>query len=149
MVYPRRLLPGESLGLFSFLPPPHRPLVRKSTPRRCPINSTLKRWFCISTRLALSAIRSKVMFRSRSSFMGSRLLFTDSLIDWLFSVAFLDFNKIPYKIVEVNPLFKKEIKWSDYKKVPILTVDGEQLVDSSGLCPSCILLSRPHTCLLC
>jgi hypothetical protein len=34
--------------------------------------------------------------------------------------------------VEVNPLSKKEIKWSDYKKVPILTVDGEQLVDSSG-----------------
>jgi hypothetical protein len=34
--------------------------------------------------------------------------------------------------VEVNPLSKKEIKWSDYKKVPILVVDGEQMVDSSG-----------------
>lgn len=30
---------------------------------------------------------------------------------------------------------KKEIKWSDYKKVPILTVDGEQMVDSSGSKP--------------
>lgn len=47
--------------------------------------------------------------------------------------AFLDFHDIPYKIVEVNPLNKKEIKWSDYKKVPILVVDGEQLVDSSGI----------------
>jgi microsomal prostaglandin-E synthase 2 len=35
--------------------------------------------------------------------------------------------------VEVNPLSKKEIKWSEYKKVPILTVDGEQLVDSSDI----------------
>ncbi|KAG2316282.1 hypothetical protein Bca52824_019404 [Brassica carinata] len=56
--------------------------------------------------------------------------------------AFLDFNKIPYKIVEVNPLFKKEIKWSDYKKVPILTVDGEQLVDSSVIIDS--LFQRMH-----
>lgn len=49
-----------------------------------------------------------------------------------FSPAFLDYHDIPYEVVEVNPLSKKEIKWSDYKKVPILTVDGEQLVDSSG-----------------
>ncbi|WCJ35070.1 Prostaglandin E synthase 2 [Euphorbia peplus] len=47
--------------------------------------------------------------------------------------AFLDYNKIPYKIVEVNPMNKKEIKWSDYKKVPVLTVDGEQMVDSSDI----------------
>ncbi|KAJ4963309.1 hypothetical protein NE237_023248 [Protea cynaroides] len=47
--------------------------------------------------------------------------------------AFLDYYDIPYKVVEVNPISKKEIKWSDYKKVPILTVDGEQLVDSSDI----------------
>ncbi|GAV56714.1 GST_C domain-containing protein/GST_N_3 domain-containing protein [Cephalotus follicularis] len=47
--------------------------------------------------------------------------------------AFLDYNKIPYQVVEVNPISKKEIKWSDYKKVPILTVDGEQMVDSSDI----------------
>lgn len=47
--------------------------------------------------------------------------------------AFLDYHDIPYKIIEVNPLSKKEIKWSDYKKVPILVVDGEQLVDSSDI----------------
>ncbi|KAM6592421.1 hypothetical protein CsatA_000124 [Cannabis sativa] len=45
--------------------------------------------------------------------------------------AFLDYYDIPYKVVEVNPISKKEIKWSDYKKVPILMVDGEALVDSS------------------
>ncbi|CAL5362670.1 prostaglandin E synthase 2-like isoform X1 [Camellia sinensis] len=47
--------------------------------------------------------------------------------------AFLDYYDLPYKVVEVNPLSKKEIKWSDYKKVPILMVDGEQLVDSSDI----------------
>ncbi|KAM7266789.1 hypothetical protein ACFE04_008955 [Oxalis oulophora] len=47
--------------------------------------------------------------------------------------AFLDYNKIPYKVVEVNPISKKEIKWSEYKKVPILTVDGEQMVNSSDI----------------
>ncbi|XP_020524399.1 prostaglandin E synthase 2 isoform X5 [Amborella trichopoda] len=46
--------------------------------------------------------------------------------------AFLDYHDIAYKVVEVNPLSKKQIKWSDYKKVPILTVDGEPLVGSSG-----------------
>ena len=46
--------------------------------------------------------------------------------------ALLDYHDIPYKVVEVNPLSKKEIKWSEYKKVPILMVDGEQLNDSSG-----------------
>ena len=55
-----------------------------------------------------------------------------NLFSIAFISAFLDYHDIPYKVVEVNPLSKKEIKWSDYKKVPILTVDGEQLVDSSG-----------------
>ncbi|KAK1404119.1 Prostaglandin E synthase 2 [Heracleum sosnowskyi] len=45
--------------------------------------------------------------------------------------AFLDYYDVPYQIVEVNPLSRKEIKWSDYKKVPILMVDGEQMNDSS------------------
>uniref|UniRef100_A0A2N9FR74 Prostaglandin E synthase 2 n=1 Tax=Fagus sylvatica TaxID=28930 RepID=A0A2N9FR74_FAGSY len=47
--------------------------------------------------------------------------------------AFLDYYKIPYEAVEVNPINKKEIKWSDYKKVPILKVDDEQMVDSSDI----------------
>jgi len=79
-----------------------------------------------------------------------------SLLVWylgecLWFVAFLDYNKIPYKVVEVNPISKKEIKWSDYKKVPILTVDGEQMVDSSGLSHvlflTCIFLFRSKMCI--
>ncbi|CAJ2642924.1 unnamed protein product [Trifolium pratense] len=56
--------------------------------------------------------------------------------------AFLDYHGIEYKVVEVNPMNKKEIKWSDYKKVPIVTVDGEQLVDSSDIIDK--LIKRIH-----
>eukprot|EP00793_Prasinoderma_coloniale_P005468 PRCOL_00004876-RA len=48
--------------------------------------------------------------------------------------AYLDGRGIPYRTVEVNPLFKKEIKFSpDYRKVPIVMVNGEQLNDSSHI----------------
>ncbi|KAI3930782.1 hypothetical protein MKX01_037228 [Papaver californicum] len=47
--------------------------------------------------------------------------------------AFLDYYDVPYKVVEVNPISKKEIKWSEYKKVPILVVDGQQMVDWSEI----------------
>ncbi|XP_019156760.1 PREDICTED: prostaglandin E synthase 2-like [Ipomoea nil] len=59
--------------------------------------------------------------------------------------AFLDYCDIPYKIVEVNPISKNEIKWSDYKKVPILMVDGEQLVDSSDIIDKLSQKVRPVT----
>ncbi|XP_049389885.1 uncharacterized protein LOC125854394 [Solanum stenotomum] len=47
--------------------------------------------------------------------------------------AFLDYYDLPYKIIEVNPISKKELKWSDYKKVPVVLVDGEQMVNSSDI----------------
>jgi len=37
--------------------------------------------------------------------------------------AFLDYYKIPYRVVEVNPLTKTELKWSEYKKVPVVLLD--------------------------
>lgn len=51
--------------------------------------------------------------------------------------AFLDYHGLPYEIVEVNPVMRKELKWSVYRKVPILMVDGEvQLNDSSVIISS-------------
>uniref|UniRef100_A0A3Q1I029 Prostaglandin E synthase 2 n=2 Tax=Anabas testudineus TaxID=64144 RepID=A0A3Q1I029_ANATE len=51
--------------------------------------------------------------------------------------AFLDYHGLPYEIVEVNPVMRKEIKWSTYRKVPILMVDDEvQLNDSSVIISS-------------
>jgi len=46
--------------------------------------------------------------------------------------AFLDYYGYDYEIVEVNPLFKKETKFSpNYRKVPILLIDDAQVNDSS------------------
>lgn len=47
--------------------------------------------------------------------------------------AYLDYHKIPYKIIEVNPVFKREMKHSNYKKVPFLIVNGIQVNDSSNI----------------
>lgn len=41
--------------------------------------------------------------------------------------AFLDYHGLPYEIVEVNPVMRQEIKWSTYRKVPILMVDSEMV----------------------
>ncbi|XP_074279103.1 uncharacterized protein LOC141604585 [Silene latifolia] len=57
--------------------------------------------------------------------------------------AFLDYFNIPYKVVEVHPFSKKEIKWSEYKKVPILTVEGQPLVNSSDIIST--LFKRMHS----
>ncbi|XP_017952053.1 prostaglandin E synthase 2 isoform X2 [Xenopus tropicalis] len=48
--------------------------------------------------------------------------------------AFLDFYQLPHEIVEVNPVMRREIKFSSYRKVPILIADSSsslQLNDSS------------------
>ncbi|CAB0005553.1 unnamed protein product [Nesidiocoris tenuis] len=49
--------------------------------------------------------------------------------------AFLDYNGLSYNVIEVNPIRKTELKWSDYRKVPILLVKVDegylQLNDSS------------------
>ena len=41
--------------------------------------------------------------------------------------AFLDYYQVPYSVVEVNPLFRREIKFSEYRKVPILRGGGVQV----------------------
>lgn len=49
--------------------------------------------------------------------------------------AFLDFHSLPYQVVEVNPVRRTEIKFSSYRKVPILVAQEgdslQQLNDSS------------------
>eukprot|EP00049_Salpingoeca_infusionum_P018077 m.355667 g.355667 ORF g.355667 m.355667 type:complete len:326 (-) comp17302_c0_seq1:418-1395(-) len=47
--------------------------------------------------------------------------------------TYLDYYKVPYKKVEVEPLRKPEIKFSSYKKVPILVVNGTQFNDSTEI----------------
>ncbi len=43
--------------------------------------------------------------------------------------AFLDYYGIEYEKVEVNPLLRKEIKFSGYRKVPIAMVGDVQVND--------------------
>ncbi|CAF3531572.1 unnamed protein product [Rotaria sp. Silwood1] len=52
--------------------------------------------------------------------------------------AYLNYNRIPYDIVEVNSVMRSETKWSIYKKVPIVVVENEyiQLNDSSMIISS-------------
>lgn len=39
--------------------------------------------------------------------------------------AVLDFYKIPYQVVEVSPLTKRQLKWGDHRKVPVLALGGK------------------------
>ena len=40
--------------------------------------------------------------------------------------AVLDYYGFSYDLVEVNSVTKKQLKWSKYKKVPIVVVDGAE-----------------------
>ncbi|CAH1165678.1 unnamed protein product [Phyllotreta striolata] len=40
--------------------------------------------------------------------------------------AFLDYYGISYNVIEVDPVLRQAIKWSPYKKVPILVAKSEQ-----------------------
>lgn len=57
--------------------------------------------------------------------------------------ALLAYTETPYKIVEVNPLTKAEIKFStDYKKVPIMDMDSELVKGSKEINQA--LLRHPY-----
>ncbi|XP_015186557.1 PREDICTED: prostaglandin E synthase 2 isoform X2 [Polistes dominula] len=50
--------------------------------------------------------------------------------------TFLDYYGISYDVVEVDPVLRKEISWSSYRKVPILLVqtkDGYQPLNDSSM----------------
>jgi microsomal prostaglandin-E synthase 2 len=42
-------------------------------------------------------------------------------------------TQLPYHTVEVNPLTKGELSWSTYRKVPVVKLDNEVVVDSSAI----------------
>jgi microsomal prostaglandin-E synthase 2 len=47
--------------------------------------------------------------------------------------AYLDWRRIPYTVVEVDPLFKSALAFSAYKKVPLAVIDGAAVGDSSAI----------------
>ncbi len=42
-------------------------------------------------------------------------------------------GQLPYRTVEVSPLTKKQLKWSEYRKVPVALLDGEIVTDSTAI----------------
>jgi hypothetical protein len=58
--------------------------------------------------------------------------------------AYLDFKKIKYMTVEVNPMSKDELDFTDYKKVPVATIDGKEVCLACHRCCCCV----PLLCLL-
>lgn len=38
--------------------------------------------------------------------------------------AVLDFYNVPYRVVEVSPLTKRQLKWGQHRKVPVLALGG-------------------------
>ncbi|XP_049784550.1 prostaglandin E synthase 2 isoform X1 [Schistocerca cancellata] len=56
--------------------------------------------------------------------------------------AFLDYHGFSYDVVEVDPVLRQEIKWSHYKKVPILLAqveDGYQQLNDSSMIISALM----------
>ncbi|CAF0829237.1 unnamed protein product [Didymodactylos carnosus] len=53
--------------------------------------------------------------------------------------AYLNYNRIPYDVVEVSSVLGREVKWSNYQKVPIVVVENEQIqLNDSNLIMSAI-----------
>jgi len=55
--------------------------------------------------------------------------------------AFLDYHGFSYDVVEVNSVTKKQLKWSDYRKVPILMVEGQEGEEGIALRDSTVIIS--------
>jgi len=45
----------------------------------------------------------------------------------------LDYKRIPYETIEVHPYTKKELEFTDYKKVPVLVDEESVITDSSNI----------------
>ncbi|XP_078685949.1 prostaglandin E synthase 2-like [Branchiostoma floridae x Branchiostoma belcheri] len=55
--------------------------------------------------------------------------------------AFLEYYGIDFQVVEVNPLSRREISWSDYKKVPIVIVEMDGKDEKQQLNDSSVIIS--------
>lgn len=58
--------------------------------------------------------------------------------------AALDYFGFPYDVVEVNSVTKSQIKFSEYKKVPILVVDGKFGDSEFTLVSGCLYFCKKY-----
>jgi glutaredoxin len=60
--------------------------------------------------------------------------------------AVLHFCNVPYHEVDVHPLFKSELNWSEYKKVPVMMLaSGDQMNGSTEIVDAVWEATRPPT----
>ncbi|XP_071948380.1 prostaglandin E synthase 2-like [Antedon mediterranea] len=62
--------------------------------------------------------------------------------------AFLDYHGLSYNIVEVDPIFRKELKFSVYRKVPILVYEGAKEDEQVQMNDSSVIISSLKSFLL-
>ena len=84
--------------------------------------------FLLFAGMAGPTIRAKCSSPRRSSTLPSLVLYQYQTCPFCSKArAFLDYYGVSYRTVEVNPLFRKEIKFSTYKKVPFVVAGDVQV----------------------
>ncbi|EDQ89354.1 uncharacterized protein MONBRDRAFT_8222 [Monosiga brevicollis MX1] len=59
--------------------------------------------------------------------------------------TYLDYYRVPYKKVEVDPLKKRQLAFTSYKKVPVVVINGVVCCDSTAIIDQCqTLLPANH-----
>lgn len=151
-------LPGErsgwglSLGCPLHEPAPHLPIPSFSTPPPIPPNvlrvileDFSRKQVCLGAGSGLGASAGYQASEAALPLLPTQLSLSGRLQLTLYQYktcpfcskvrAFLDFHALPYQVVEVNPVLRAEIKFSSYRKVPILLAQEgdslQQLNDSS------------------
>jgi len=123
---PRTALPARPLFPHQTAPPRARAMVFVGS------GLATARFFCtpISAEGAVAGVASSVpsgaLPQKITLYMYSVCPFCNKL------KAFLDYHQIPYDVVEVNPLTKKELEFSTYKKVPVAVLDDSTQLNDSG-----------------
>lgn len=97
---------------------------------------------CVAAGTSFAAADSSQ--QSKPTLQRPLILYQYDVCPWCNKVkAVLDYHKVPYRVVEVHPLTKKQLAFSDYKKVPVLvTQNGEQINDSSEIIKHVLALSK-------
>jgi len=107
------------------------------------ILSQQRRWVggVVVTAAATATSVNSIQCRGISHFRQPMLQVTEPVKLYQYDVcpfcnkvqAFLEYQGIPFEKVEVNPLTKKEIKFSEYKMVPLAIINGQQVNGSSAI----------------
>ncbi|KAG7383449.1 Prostaglandin E synthase 2 [Phytophthora boehmeriae] len=106
------------------------PLLQKAGLAAAAVSTSAACAFC-----SAPAVESVAVAKSDGKALPSVVLYQYEPCPYCCKVkAVLDYLKIPYQVVEVNPLTKKETKaFTDYRKVPVCRIDDEVVVDSSAI----------------